>query len=139
MDPAVLRAQDVVRSKEEKERIKREATRIRVTVLACKHLPKMDTFGKTDAYCVVTIDNKAAGGQKMKRKTKVVKNSLDPVFIDQSFVFNVFDFPTQVQHTLRALLKCFCAVCGAVICSCLSCPGTGFMREGRQFRPIQHT
>ena len=81
---------------DDREMVRSKDTRVRVTILQCKHLPRMDTFGKTDAFCIISVDNKKAGGQKMKRKTVVVKKNLNPVFTNQSFDFNIRDYPSQV-------------------------------------------
>jgi len=80
----------------ENERIRTSKIRIRVTLNAMKHLPKMDMFGKTDAYCIFSTDNTAAGGQILTRKSSVVKRNLDPEWVDEHFFFEVFDYPSQV-------------------------------------------
>ena len=59
------------------------------------HVPKMDTFGKTDAYCITQLDNKKFGGQKYKRKSKIVKKTLNPDFQKESYDFDVKNYPEQ--------------------------------------------
>lgn len=49
VESGVQRAQLLVKNQAERERIRKTATRIRVSIKAVKHLPKMDKFGKTDA------------------------------------------------------------------------------------------
>uniref|UniRef100_A0A6U2BGX5 C2 domain-containing protein n=1 Tax=Hemiselmis andersenii TaxID=464988 RepID=A0A6U2BGX5_HEMAN len=94
-DPEKDMARQRAERAEEAEKVKRMDTRIRVTIAAVKHLPRMDTFGKTDAFCVVLLDNKKAGGQKLKRKTEVVKKNLNPEFKNGVFDFKVRDYPSQ--------------------------------------------
>ena len=93
----VDRERELLRAEAEKAKIKVSKTKIRVSLLAAKHLPKMDTFGKTDAYCVLVIDNKRAGGQILRRKSEVVKRNLNPEWTDAVYVFDLFDYPTQVR------------------------------------------
>lgn len=105
----------------EKERARNRDVRIRVAIVQIMHLPRMDTFGKTDAFCVVTLDNRSAGGQRMKRKTVVVKKNLNPEFNNQAFDFSVRDYPRQVidvkisicRHLLQALG--FVALCILIV------------------------
>ena len=80
----------------ERERIRTSKTKIRATLVALKHLPKMDLFGKTDAYCVLSIDDSSAGGQAYSKKSSTIKKNLDPEWSDERFLFDVFDYPSQV-------------------------------------------
>ena len=77
---AVKRAQEAERIKAEQERVKNTVQKVGFSIKYLKHLPKMDKFGKTDAYCITVLDNKKFGGQKYKRKTKIVKKNLNPEF-----------------------------------------------------------
>jgi hypothetical protein len=61
---------------------------LHVLVHCGRDLPKMDRFGKSDPYCVIEAD-----GQK--RKTKILKKTLDPVW-KESFTFKVTDTGTRV-------------------------------------------
>lgn len=92
---AVKRAQEAEKLKAEQERVKNAVQKVGVSIKYLKHLPKMDKFGKTDAYCITVLDNKKFGGQKYKRKTKIVKKSLDPEFPRESYVFDVKNYPEQ--------------------------------------------
>jgi len=92
---AVKRAQEVEKDKAEKARVKTQSTRIRISIKYIKHLPKMDTFGKTDAYCITVLDNKKSGGQKYKRKSKIVKKNLNPEFKNEAYEFEVKNYPEQ--------------------------------------------
>ena len=85
----------------ENERIRTSKTRIRVTLNAMKHLPKMDMFGKTDAYCIFSTDNTASGGQILTRKSSVIKRNLDPEWMEEHFFLEVFDYPSQVGLKLH--------------------------------------
>ena len=89
---------------DERQKLRERETRIRVSIVQIKHLPRMDTFGKTDAFCIITVDNKWAGGQRMRRKTVVVKKNLNPEFTDQTFDFMIKDYPEQVIPTPRKRL-----------------------------------
>eukprot|EP01036_Dinobryon_divergens_P039160 gene39160-51553_t len=62
---------------------------VEITVLAASELAKVDTFGKTDAYCIVTWHDSVLG------KTVTVRKTLDPVWEDQTFTLRV---PIE-QHT----------------------------------------
>jgi hypothetical protein len=90
------REKEFERMKNESERIKSSKTKVRVTLIYMKHLPKMDKFGKTDPYCIFSIDNSSAGGQHLERKSTVVKKKLDPEWTDEYFYFDLFDYPSQV-------------------------------------------
>lgn len=92
---AVKRAQEAEKIKAEQERVKTTVQKVGVSIKYLKHLPKMDKFGKTDAYCITVLDNKKFGGQKYKRKTKIVKKSLNPEFPRESYVFDVKNYPEQ--------------------------------------------
>jgi hypothetical protein len=91
------RERELEKAQRDFERIRTSRTRIRVTLNAMKHLPKMDIFGKTDAYCIFSTDNTAAGGQLLTRKSSVVKRNLDPAWVDEYFFFELFDYPSQVK------------------------------------------
>mmetsp|Transcript_48797 Transcript_48797/g.153157 ORF Transcript_48797/g.153157 Transcript_48797/m.153157 type:complete len:376 (+) Transcript_48797:643-1770(+) len=55
----------------------------------------MDKFGKVDAYCIVTLDNREHGGQTYRRKTKVIKKNYNPQFLDEQYDFEVKDYTNQ--------------------------------------------
>lgn len=92
---AVKRAQVAEKEKAEKDKVKTTVTKIRVSVKYIKHLPKMDKFGKTDAYCITVLDNKKFGGQKYKRKSKIVKKTLNPEWPHEAYDFDVKNYPEQ--------------------------------------------
>ena len=81
----------------ERARIRTSKTSVRVTLVAMKHLPKMDLFGKTDAYCLLSIDNKSAGGQEIVKKSSIARKNLNPEWSDEKSVFHLFDYPSQVM------------------------------------------
>lgn len=85
----------LVKNQAERERIRKTATRIRVSIKAVKHLPKMDKFGKTDAYCITTLDNRRHGGQRYKRTTKVIKRNLNPEWNEEVYDFEVKNYIEQ--------------------------------------------
>lgn len=70
-------------------------SKVRVSIKYIKHLPKMDTWGKADAYCITVLDNKKLGGQKYKRKSKIVKKSYHPEFPYEAYDFDVKNYPEQ--------------------------------------------
>ena len=92
---AVKRTQEAEKLRQEQEEMKKKVTKVRVSIKYIKHLPKMDTFGKTDAYCITALDNKPFGGQKYKRKSKIQKNSLNPEWSRENYYFDVKNFPEQ--------------------------------------------
>eukprot|EP01084_Bolivina_argentea_P164177 285464_1 len=55
------------------------------------NLEKADTFGKSDPYCIVSIDN---GAQK-QQKTKVIDKTVNPVWNES---FNFYAFIDKPQH-----------------------------------------
>ena len=59
--------------------------RLSVTVLECKDLKNMDTFGKSDPFVEVLM----VPGKHVKMKTKVIKNNLNPVFDNEVFMSEV--------------------------------------------------
>lgn len=79
----------------EREHLKGAKTKIKFQITAAKHLPKMDRFGKTDCYCVTLLDNKPFGGQRYRRKSKIIKKSLNPEWENEVYVFDVVNFPEQ--------------------------------------------
>ena len=56
--------------------------RIRVTLKGASHLPKMDTLGSIDAYCVLTL-----GGQEFRSAT--CKNTYEPDWKEETFELSV--------------------------------------------------
>ena len=55
---------------------------IRIVLKGAKHLPKMDTFGSIDAYCVLLL-----GGQEFRSAT--CKNTYEPDWKDETFELSV--------------------------------------------------
>lgn len=58
--------------------------RLSITVLECKDLKNMDTFGKSDPFVRILL----VPGKHLELKTRVIKNNLNPVFEE--------DFKSQV-------------------------------------------
>ena len=56
-----------------------------MTVLECKDLKNMDTLGKSDPFVEVLM----VPGKHLKRKTKVIRNNLNPVFHNDVFMSEV--------------------------------------------------
>ena len=59
---------------------------LNVTVVECKNLKKMDTFGKSDPFVRVYL----LPGNHEELKTEVVKKNLNPVF-NANFSFKVLN------------------------------------------------
>ena len=59
---------------------------LNVTVVECKNLKKMDTFGKSDPFVRVYL----LPGTHEELKTEVVKKNLNPVF-NANFSFKVLN------------------------------------------------
>ena len=98
-----FREKEFEKAQIENERIRNSKIDIRVTLNGMKHLPKMDMFGKTDAYCIFSTDNTVSGGQTMTRKSSVVKRNLDPEWTEEHFFFQLFDYPSQVGLKLQSV------------------------------------
>ncbi|XP_057421574.1 synaptotagmin-5-like isoform X2 [Lotus japonicus] len=60
-----------------------------VTVISAEDLPGLDFMGKSDPFVVLTL-RKAKSKEEIRHKTKVVNQSLNPVWIE-TFPFNVED------------------------------------------------
>ena len=78
-------------------------SQVQVTVIECKDLKKMDTFGKSDPFVKVYL----MPGSHPEMKTKTIKKTLDPQFKEQ-FQFTVIIYhdidcferfsPVQISH-----------------------------------------
>ena len=55
--------------------------KLEVFVICCRHLPKMDMFGRADGYVVVSVGD-------VEQKTKVITRNYNPVY-QQKFIFDV--------------------------------------------------
>ena len=61
-------------------------SQLQVTVIECKDLKKMDTFGKSDPFVKVYL----MPGTHTEMKTKTIKKTLDPQFKEVfSFTVNI--------------------------------------------------
>ena len=68
---------------------------VEIDVLRGRDLPAMDRGGTSDPQCFLTIGN-------AKKKTPIIKKTLEPVFHKSSFVYDeLADVPT---HTLRLMM-----------------------------------
>jgi Ca2+-dependent lipid-binding protein len=65
-----------------------------VEVIEVKDLPKMNIFGKIDAYCLLQMK-----GQAKVNKTKVMKKNYTPVW-NEVFGFPVNDIGTDILYIL---------------------------------------
>ena len=59
-------------------------SQLQITIIECKDLKKMDTFGKSDPFVKIYL----MPGTHQEMKTKTIKKTLDPQFKEQ-FTFNV--------------------------------------------------
>merc|ERR1711892_82050 len=59
--------------------------RLRVSILECKELKNMDTFGKSDPFVQVLF----VPGKHVEMETKVIRNDLNPVFDNEDFMSEV--------------------------------------------------
>lgn len=84
---------------------------LQVTVIECKDLKKMDTFGKSDPFVRVYL----MPGSHPEMKTKTIKKTLDPQFKEQ-FSFTVRSSELKPVH--------FCL-------SCPDLPGGGDEEDDR--------
>lgn len=67
---------------------------LNLRVVEAKDIDKMDTIGKTDAYCEITFS-----GSQMK-KTEVKKNTLTPVW-NETFSFPVLDMNGKLDILMK--------------------------------------
>jgi Ca2+-dependent lipid-binding protein len=75
------------------------AGRLTVTVVKALNLKSMDINGKSDPYVKVTLISK--GKRLKKKKTSVMKNTLNPVYNESM----LFDLPTELVDSVDIVIK----------------------------------
>ncbi len=70
--------------------------RLQVTMVSSKHLPKMDTLGKVDAYCILFFED-------IEMRTRTIKNTYEPEW-NETLTWGVWNVEQGCKSDFRCVV-----------------------------------